>query len=214
MRSSGRSLGALQRAYDGPHHARLRAGPDEGARPPDIEFDRMRGHWRRRPRRRRRTAACGRFGFHDDGNEAVRKAQILFRLGPRFAAPREELLRRHPVLPSDGRRYCVRFQRRPDGRAFSSSDQRGRPPPPVITSTRRPAAAFGSSVRSSLDTSRSPMRSANSLIPANRGRWGKNTAYPTTTLSTTAATPGTSSSNNPGTSYPSECAIGRTCSDQ
>src|SRR3954453_15937628 len=50
-------------------------------------------------------------------------------------------------------------------RDFSSSDQRRRPPPPVITSIRRAAAVFGSSVRSSLDTSRSPMRSADSLIP-------------------------------------------------
>ena len=42
-------------------------------------------------------------------------------------------------------------------RDFWLGDQRRRrPPPPVITSTRRPVAAFGSSVWSSLDTSGSP----------------------------------------------------------
>ena len=52
-------------------------------------------------------------------------------------------------------------------RDFSLCDQRRRrPPPPVITSTRRPVAAFGSSVWSSLDTSRSPIQEITLPQPA------------------------------------------------
>ena len=48
-----------------------------------------------------------------------------------------------------------------------------------------------------------------------RDNWLSNrSSNPTTTSSTTAATPGTGSSISPGKSSPSECAIGRTGSDQ
>jgi hypothetical protein len=57
-------------------------------------------------------------------------------------------------------------------RAFSSSDQRRRPQAPVITSMRRAASSFGASVRSSLDTSRSPNQEITLADPSSKLKVG------------------------------------------
>src|SRR2546426_2040276 len=63
-------------------------------------------------------------------------------------------------------------------RALSSSENRRRLPVPVITSSRRTVVASGSSVGSSIDTSRSPIqRSSNSPIRDFWKRWDQNDAY-------------------------------------
>ena len=62
--------------------------------------------------------------------------------------------------------------------ALKSAENRRRRPVPVITSSRRTSVTSGSSLWSSIDTSRSPIqRSAQSPITGLKKRWDQNSAY-------------------------------------
>jgi len=158
-------FGRLQRADDRAHHRRLRAAPDENARPRDIHLDQMRAR-RRRWNWRFRQAAARRLRFDDDRNKAFRERAFRGST-PRLSTPRLKLLRRRPVPTGHLRDNRAGLQGHLDRSRFLAV----RPAPAAVAPARyhlntAPVAPFGSSVWSSLDTSRSPNREITIPKPA------------------------------------------------